>query len=483
MDNKRLDQICLLLARRRRDEAIRYFVPHGGQVGYLQEIEKDGAFIVISGAGNGWGKSEILAAICTAAMWPGLAPKALALPILQNWKYPKRARIYSKPAELEEIGSLQTAITRLFPKGRYEPKKGRYSYPSVFKSDTGWVLDLFSYERDASEAAGPNIGLQCFNEPPPENLFKEAVARSRSGGIILGGMTSLYDNPWIVSGLLEKADGHDIRVRYGSSCENCKQHGINGHLEHEQIMKILAQFPDDEREARFSGKPLSMAGRIYKNFDRSVHVIDEIKIPEVRNFYQAVDPALGKPLSVVYGFAEPGGAVTIFDEWPNFEFQGAKDDGKTTKDYAELFRSIEAQHGIKSVARILDRHFGNARRTLGKDALSLKAEFLIEGIEFVDSYTMDEEVETGIRKVKDYLAWDKTKPVSTLNQPKLRIAAKCKNTIASFEKWGRNPDTRKPSEDFKDFADSTRYLLMANPHYEQPMVWRPRKGPSWGVQS
>src|SRR3990167_6530939 len=244
------------------NEAIRFFVPHGGQTDFLKLVFEPGAFIVVSGAGNGWGKSELLAAIFAAAMWPQLAPPALSCPMFQNWKYPKRARIYSSPAELEEIGSLQTAIARLFPKYRYQASKGRYSYPSVFVTDTGWVLDMFSYERPAKEAAGPNIGLQAINEPPPEALYREAVARSRGGGIILGGMTSLDDNVWVVDGLLGQHNGKDVSVRYGSSCENCKQHGVNGHLEHDRIEKILAQFPPDEREARYSGKPLSLSGRI-----------------------------------------------------------------------------------------------------------------------------------------------------------------------------------------------------------------------------
>src|SRR3990167_522259 len=251
----RLDQIYLELARRRLHERIRYFQPHGGQADFLRLIAEPGGFIVVSGAGNGWGKSEILAAIFAAVMWPSLAPPCLQDPVFTKWAWPKLARTYSKPAELEEIGSLQTAIARLFPHGRYEARKGRYAYPSVYKTDTGWVLDLFSYERDESEAAGPNIGLQGFNEPPPEPLWKEAVARSRAGGLIMGGMTSLYDQPWVVDGILGKANGRDVRVRYGDSCENCKQHGVNGNLEHEHIERLLAQFDVEEREARKSGKP------------------------------------------------------------------------------------------------------------------------------------------------------------------------------------------------------------------------------------
>ena len=159
-----LDNICLELARRERDERIRYFIPHGGQSEFINVLTEPGGFITISGAGNGWGKSEFMVALFAAVMWPNLAPPCFASqPALMAWKHPKRGRIYSKPAELEEIGSLQSAIVKLFPKGRYISSKGRYSYPNTFKTDTGWILDLFSYERDESEAAGPNIGLQGFN--------------------------------------------------------------------------------------------------------------------------------------------------------------------------------------------------------------------------------------------------------------------------------------------------------------------------------
>lgn len=465
----------------KENEALRFFVPHGGQLEFIREIEREGAFIVISGAGNGWGKSEIIAAIFAAIMWPMLAPPAMAN-LGKDWKHPKRARIYSMPAELDEIGSLQTAIKRLFPVGRYTAHKGRYNYPSVFVTDTGWVLDLFSYERDASEAAGPNIGLQAWNEPPPEALAKESIARSRAGGIILGGFTSLLENIWVVDGLLSKHDGKDIRVRYGSSCENCRQHGVNGNLDHVQIERILAQYDPDEREARFTGKPLSLSGSIFKTFSREVHVKDyPLPSAETHKFYQVVDPAIGKPLAVIYAWADATGRVHIFDEHPaDIDFEGAKDFGWGVKDYAKAFKALEdGTLAGRELDRILDRHFGNQRRTIGGP--TLKQEFAAEGITFRDSYQMEEEVETGILKVKDYLRYDKSKPLDNLNFPRLTVAPKCLNTIKALERWGRDPKTYKPREEYKDFADVVRYLVMDEPKWEAPRDWGNRHIARYGV--
>lgn len=429
----------------------------------------------------------MLAAILAAVMWPGMAPAPLRLPMLQDWKYPKQARIYSTPAELAENGSLQNAIARLFPKGHYTASKGRYDYPSLFITDTGWVLDLFSYERPAKEAAGPNIGMQLFNEPPPSDLWTEAVARTRAGGIILGGMTSLEDNPWIVGDVFDKADGKSIKVRYGNSCENCKTHGKNGNLEHDRIMAILDQIRDPaEREARFSGKPLSLSGRIFKTFDTQVHVIPEIeRVPANTAVYHVVDPAGGKPFAIIWAYVDQTGTVTIFDEWPNYPFVGSKDPGLDIRGYADIFRTKEA--GFKVQTRIMDRRYGNTTHKPG--SLTLREDFAQEphNLDFQNSYQVGEdkpEVQTGILKVLDYLHYDKSKPIDSANRPNLFVTANCRNTIESLTKWTRDPKTLKPKDDhFKDFSDCVRYLTMAEPKYEEPVHWPETSSPYYGVEA
>lgn len=480
-DEARLRELVRLKVYRKQNERIRYFQPNGGQLRFLEEISRPEAFIVMNGSGNGAGKSYGLIATFAAFMWPQLAAPCFSAPIFQDWQYPKRARLCSTPKELEEIGSLQTAIQELFPKGRYEASKKGKSFPSQFKSDTGWVLDLFSYEQDKSEMAGPTLGLLGWNEPMPEDLWKEGLSRMRKGGLILGAMTSLADEPWVVDGILSKHNGKDFRVIYSDIETNCKQHSPNGTLEHDQIEKILSQYDPDEREARKTGKPLSLSGRVYKSFDRDVHVSKTELIPpkEGVSFYSAIDPASGKPLAAVFAWVNSVGDVYIYDEYPETPFHGAKDPGLNPKQYVELFKAKE--HG-KEFTRILDRHFGNQTRVMG--GLTLKQEFGELGFDCIDSYRVGEnlpEVETGIFKVRDYLAYDKTRKIDALNKPKLTISPTCLNTIASFEKWMRDPDTGKPKEQFKDHADCVRYLLSANPEFEKKREWGTGQTAYYGV--
>lgn len=476
---RELDAISLELARRERDEKIRYFVPNGGQKRFIDELLRPGAFIVVNGSANGGGKTYVLVALLAAICWPSMAPACFAdSPLIQKWPYPKRLRICSTPAELAEIGSIQTTIKELFPRGRYESlKKGR-SYPSQIVADSGFIIDLFSYEQDAGEMAGPTLGLLAWNEPPPEDLWREGMARMRKGGVVPVCMTSLGTNPWVVDGILGKANGDDIRVLYSGVEENCRQHGQNGHLEHEQIEKILAQYDPDEREARSSGKPLSLSGRIFKSFDRAAHVAaEEFEPPQGATIGMACDPAIAKPLAMLWRYVDAAGVLHYYDEYPETPFEGAKDSNLTVSDYAAIIKSKEAGRTVND--RILDRHFGAARRSLG--GKTLKEEFSEAGIDFRDSYALGEEIETGILRIKELLRWDKSKPQDSLNRPRIRISPKCKNLIASLERWGRDPKTGKPLEAYKDFIDVLRYDVMSNPSVEVAQNWPTAPTAFYGV--
>src|SRR3990172_9553816 len=111
---KELDQISLELARRERDEKLRYFVPNGGQAKFIEELLRPGAFVVANGSANGGGKTYVLVALLGAICYPLLAPPCFAKSeTIRNWPFPKRLRICSTPAELAEIGSIQTTIKEL----------------------------------------------------------------------------------------------------------------------------------------------------------------------------------------------------------------------------------------------------------------------------------------------------------------------------------------------------------------------------------
>ena len=67
------------------------------------------------------------------------------------------------------------------------------------------------------------------------------------------------------------------------------------------------------------------------------------------------------------------------------------------------------------------------------------------------------DIEAGIAKINDALAWDDSEPMTLRNRPKLYISDRCDNTITSLLEYSG----QSRAEHFKDQIDCIRYLLVA----------------------
>lgn len=476
---KTLDQVQELL----ESESIRFFVPNKAQQSYIDAVGNPEGFIIIFAAANGIGKTACTAAIIAAIIWPELAPpNHFKSWVYQNWTHPRDFRIISTPQQINEGGSVQRELKRWFPKNQYTAVKNGKPYLSQYTAKD-FTINLMSYDMADEAFEGATCGLVVFDEPPPKNIFNACVARMRKGGRLLFPGTPLIDAAWILDDLVSKTDGSYIQTVSGDIEANCSEHSPSGLLKHSDISRMVASYDPDELEARRDGKFMHLSGRIFKSFDRNVHIAKEYIVPTAEGVthYMSCDPAIAKPLAVLWAFVGPDGVLNVYDESPDFKFEGAKDSNLTVTDYARIFKAKE--EGRRISYRILDRHFGNARRSLG--GLSLKQEMAEAGIEFIDSYTMEptSEVETGILKVKEYLKYDKDNPLDSLNRPRLIISPKCVNLISSIDRWSREPKTGKPKDEYKDHADCLRYMVMANPVFEAESTWTPSRPASYGVNT
>lgn len=473
-----LELIQYELERRRLMEPLRFFRPNGAQEKFINAVADPDSRIILFPAGNWIGKTAGAIALLGACSWPDMAEDEIFnKPIFKDWTsfgYKKNARIISTPKELESIGSIQKEIQAWWPRGRYIANKKGKQFACEFTSDTGWVTDLMSYEQSIDEFEGATISLFILNEPPPEEIFDACLSRMKFGGKILMPLTPLNNSAWIYDRLVANEGKNGIRVIYGDTEDNCKEHGKNGVIPHAAIQALSDSCDPDDREARLHGKFSHMAGQIYKTFNRDIHTFKlEHSLTDFlagKETYQVVDPAIGKPLACIWAAVDARGVIYIYDEYPlGVEFQGSRDSNLTVKDYADLFRQKEEGRPIQT--RILDRHFGNTRRTLGGP--TLKQEFGEFNIDFVDSYQTDDktEIETGILKVKELLRYNKDKPIDGLNRPRIMIADHCTNTIHALERWRRDDKTGKPKEEYKDHADCVRYLACANPEIEHHRPW------------
>lgn len=411
--------------------------------------------VYILSAANGIGKTTGIVNIIGNIIW-GPQNGYFDFQLFKDWPYPKRIRIVSEPSQVKESGPIPTEIQKWWPRGRYEALKSGHPYPSEYRAG-GWIVEVMTYEQHPRQHEGANLGMVLFNEPPPAELWTPNISRLRAGGIAVVAMTPLTQAGWFFDEVVPR---HDRFIVYSDVEAACKEHGINGHLSHKDIERMISEYSEEEKEARIGGKAMYLKGLIFKTFYPNVHVLREnISVPYGAPVWNVVDPHSDKPFYSIWAFPDARGDVYIFDEWPNEDFYRMHNCQLQIVDYKKIF--ADKEQGLNIERRIIDRHFADTPSAINKR--TLRQELMAIGLNYQPSYKAEEEIETGILKVRQYLNYDTAKPLNSVNQPKLFINPKCVNTIKSLSKWSRDADTGKVKDDYKDGCDVVRYLLMDNP--------------------
>ena len=456
------------LVKRKETERIAFFEPNGPQEKVINLVGDGRNMVGILSAANGIGKTTLVVNIIGNLLF-GSQSVYFDKPLFLNWPYPKRIRYITNPKMVEEIGPFHSEVEKWWPRGKYEVLKAGKSHYSQYKAN-GWVVDVMTYEQETKEFEGGTLGAIIMDEPPPRNIWNACAARLRLGGLLLVFMTPLTEAAWFFDEVVPR---HQNEIVYADIEENCKQHGIRGQLEHDQIQRIIAEMDPDEVEARAHGKAMYLKGLVFKTFDYNVHVAKEkITVPTGAQVWQIVDPAVDKPFACIWGYPERDGTFSQIDEWPNEDFYKMRQCDLGIQDYARIFRHKEQGWNIKR--RIIDRHFAEVRSLQTKH--TLREDFEKIGFKFEPSYQAAEEVDTGILKVRSYLNYNSKKPIDSVNRPRYIVGPNCLNTIKGFQRWSFDIRTGKPKDEYKDFVDCVRYALMADPKIsEMPVMRTPKK--------
>lgn len=449
------------LENRKETQLGSFYQPNAAVESVIKSIGTTSNLVYVLSAANGVGKTAFLANLAENIIY-GPQNKFFDYPIFRKWPYPKRIRIVSEPSQVKESGPVPTEIAKWWPKGKYEATKAGHPYPSEYKVGD-WILEVMTYEQDKEQHEGANLGAVLFNEPPPQHLWTPNISRLRNGGIAVVGMTPLTQAAWFFDDVVPR---HTEYVFYADVESACKQHGTRGHLEHDHIQKLISEYSEEEREARIQGKAMYLKGLIFKTFFPNVHVLkNDIKPPFGAPVWQSVDPHSDKPFAAIWAFPDARGDIYVHDEWPNEDFYKMHNCQLTIRDYKKIFGDKE--EGWKVDKRIIDRHFADTASASNKR--TLRQELAAIGLIYHPSYKAEEEIDTGIEKIRRHLAYNTSEPLSSLNQPKLFISPKCTNLIKSLSRWSRDPDNGKVQDAFKDFVDCLRYLLMDNLKISAPM--------------
>jgi hypothetical protein len=360
-------------------DPVNYIHFHRGQRRFLDLVKNpkpESGTIVEFLKGNGVGGTKAVMAAWSAIMYGTRNKDFQGSPFHPQWPFKKSARLLSTKEALKDKGPVQEALRSVFPARRYTQGRGSgTAYFSEGSTDTGWEWDVLTYDQSVLQAAGANKGLIIFVEPPPRDLFYESWTRLRGNGMVLVDMTQLdmaqFNEDLITAGALI-LDGRrvgEVRVAYSDVEDACREHS-DGHRAHSAIEADVAGWPPEEREARRTGKPLRLSGRIYATWS------DANELVELPAYHQekwdaglvkissVIDPHDRKPWACAWFATFPNNDVVTIAEWPTIDFHAAKSSPLTQiEEYRAMILETEAAIGYPIWRRLMDPNFGAAPKS------------------------------------------------------------------------------------------------------------------------
>ena len=355
-----------------------------------------------------------------------------------------------------EANFLIPLLQEYVPKRLLINKDWNDSYDSrnhILTLSTGTRIDIMSYDQETTGAASVELDGVWMDEECPERLFSETITRliSRKGKCWLT-VTPLYNLTWALR-YWEKSDDPNVEVFRLSIHDN-------KYLPEKEKQAIIANWPEHERAAREQGQFLEFSGLIYPELDNYVHLLDERTIDPSFPVVFAMDPHQRKGTYGVWAAITPNDDIICFDE---LHFKG------TAKECVEEIHRKECYHSARTILRVADPAINKQVSGYGSERTT-EDEFRDAGMSF--SYA--DNGSGGSNAVHEYLKFDKSKPVDSVNKPRLYFTKNCKElwhdmTHFIWDEWRHGNELRdekeRPKDYLKDFPDCVRYIVAMRPSF------------------
>jgi len=243
---------------------------------------------------------------------------------------------------------------------------------------------------------------------------------------------------------------------------NCKKHGVRGILEHADIMKIISEYSDEDKQARIFGKFQHLTGLVFKEFKRNIHVIKPFDInPRDYVVVEALDTHTRNEDAVVWMAIDRYGRKIVIDEI--YEHYTTSELAAKIKHKSQNYRVVKRV--IDPSADIVDQHSGR----------SLKSDLYNMGLDY-DLGSKQRHRATQL--IKDELHYT-ISGNQILKAPTLYFFSSCTRSIWEMEHWqygewtGKTAQTRSPNEKPVDKDDhcieDIGRCLLTDTHFS-PMI-------------
>ena len=235
----------------------------------------------------------------------------------------------------------------------------------------------------------------------------------------------------------------------------------------------------DEILCRAYGVPTKASNQVFANLDSRVilkHedipvISDPEKHPSVRIL--SIDPAGNKSWFMLLIEVSANGTHYVTKEWPDPEIgewadlergergrpgEGAKPNGFGIKDYAEVIREMIGDDEDCEI--IIDPRLGAATYQKSEGTSNIINDLADEGIHAYPAEGLP--IDDGLQAINSLLAYDRSKPISFDNHPKLYFSDRCGNTLFCMMNYKLEDG---PKGVCKDPVDCLRMAAVGNYQY------------------
>lgn len=218
--------------------------------------------------------------------------------------------------------------------------------------------------------------------------------------------------------------------------DNCKEHGTRGILEHNDIMNMIAEYDEEDKQARIYGKFQHLTGLVFKKFSRQIHVIKPFVLnPKDWCVLELLDPHPRNPDAVMWVAFDKHGRRIVADEiYKNYS-------GNLDQMAFEI-QNKASQYRV--IQRRADRAAWNEDQHTEVGNNSLAKKLALKGLDYIPA---SKERTNGIRLIGnalDYQMLGESKEF--LKPPMLYVFDTCLRTIWEFEHWQYNEWSGKAAE-------------------------------------
>lgn len=423
--NYQYKEVLLESIRRRQEEKYRYYEPIGKVEEFLSKFGSCDYFVSTLSAANGIGKTTLIGNIL-ANMFYEPKNKYFDQKLFKNYPYAlKRGRIVSDPTTIKS--TIIPMLEEWLKPGTYSRYKMGKNYWYHWEIEGGWAFDIMSYDQAIKEFESVTLGWCLFDEPPPEPIYKACIARMRRGGIVGIFMTPLTGSAWIYDDIITNQNNEEgQRFWLTANMEDaCIEHGERGFLRHADIERIVQQFNEEDKQARYFGRFQHLSGLVFKEFDPKIHIIEPFEI-DPYNFVvvEALDTHPRVPDAVLY--------VAINDKGQHFVIDEIFENGTTGQ---LAYKIKQKRSNYRVVKKIIEPGAFNKdqHRDLRQGQYpSLADELLYEhGLDFEAGSKRRYDA---IKKISDYFSYQKVEN-EFIKSPNLYVFNSCKTLIYELQHY------------------------------------------------